>query len=123
MVTILFFNNNNKKGGKNMKKIGLLFIFLIIIFCAKAEKKAPLKVIEGIITMVEPPVIGESRICFMLEGVKEIFVVDCKVCPEADFISIISKVKISFRKTGKPILYCKSFEILEIIANSEKKNP
>ena len=106
-----------------MKKIGLLFVFLIIIFCAKAEKRVPTKVIEGIITMVEPPVLGESRICFMLEGIKEMFVVDCKVCPEADFISIINKVKISFKKTGKPILYCKTFEILEIISDSKKKDP
>lgn len=123
MVIILFFNNNNKKGGKNMKKISLLFVFLIIIFCAKAEKKAPIKVIEGIITMVEPPVLSESRVCFMLEGVKEMFVVDCRICPEANFISIISKVKISFKKTGKPILYCEKFEILEIIADSKKKDP
>ena len=105
-----------------MKKIGLLFVFLIIIFCAKAEKKIQTKVIEGIITMIEPPVIGQSQICFMLEGVKEMFVVDSKICPEASFISIISKVRISFKNTGKKVLYCKSFEILEIISNS-KKNP
>ncbi|MEI6835551.1 MAG: hypothetical protein WCK59_01845 [Candidatus Falkowbacteria bacterium] len=94
----------------------LLLVILLITSYVQAKETAP-KTIEGVVSRVEPQIIGDTMIYFMIEGRREIFSIDQRMCSEANFISPWNKVRISFPppQRGQKTISCKTFEILEII--------
>ena len=94
----------------------LLLVILLITSYVQAKETAP-KIIEGIVSQVEPQIIGDSRVYFTLEGRKEIFFIDQRLCSEANFIRPWNKVRISFMQPqrGQKAICCKTFEILEMV--------